>query len=126
MGDMNNRFMLAQSFEQAGEFQKAMEILEELIKRQPDNYQFFDALNRMYINLKKYDKSAVLIEQRLNKNPHDLNLWGMLGSTYHVMGNEPKAFEIWDEASWQVKREIWLKEEASSEGLPDELQTLFL
>jgi len=104
MGDMNNRFMLAQSFEQAGEFQKAMEILEELIKRQPDNYQFFDALNRMYINLKKYDKSAVLIEQRLNKNPHDLNLWGMLGSTYHVMGNEPKAFEIWDEALIKLPR----------------------
>mgnify|MGYP003152973077 FL=1 len=35
-------------------------------------------------------------------------------------------FEIWDEISWQAKRELWLKEEASSEGLPDELQTFFL
>ncbi|NCT57357.1 MAG: division/cell wall cluster transcriptional repressor MraZ [Legionella sp.] len=43
-----------------------------------------------------------------------------------VMIGQGNKFEIWDEASWQVKREIWLKEEASSEGLPDELQTLFL
>lgn len=98
MVDFNNRFMLAQSYEQAGEFQKSMEILEDLLKRQPDNYQFFDALNRMYINLKEYDKSAVAIQNRLNKNPLDLNLWGMLGSTYHVMGNEQKAFDTWDEA----------------------------
>ncbi|MDF1683137.1 MAG: division/cell wall cluster transcriptional repressor MraZ [Legionellaceae bacterium] len=43
-----------------------------------------------------------------------------------VMIGQGNKFEIWDEASWQAKRETWLKEEASSEGLPDELQTLFL
>lgn len=43
-----------------------------------------------------------------------------------VMIGQGNKFEIWDEASWQAKREIWLKEEASSDGLPDELQTLFL
>lgn len=104
MGDLNNRFMLAQSYEQMGDFQKAKEILEELIKRQPDNYQFFDALNRIYINLKEYDKSAASIQDRLNKNPLDLNLWGMLGSTYHVMGEEQKAFEVWDEALTKIPR----------------------
>ncbi|MBZ0198536.1 MAG: tetratricopeptide repeat protein [Ignavibacteriaceae bacterium] len=102
MGDLNNRFMLAQSYEQAGEFQKSKDILEDLVKRQPDNYQFFDALNRIYINLKEYDKSAASIQDRLNKNPLDLNLWGMLGSTYHVMGNEQKAFSVWDEALKKV------------------------
>ncbi len=43
-----------------------------------------------------------------------------------VIIGEGNKFEIWDETSWQAKRETWLKEEASSEGLPDELQTLFL
>ena len=43
-----------------------------------------------------------------------------------VMIGQGNKFEIWDETSWQAKRETWLKEEASSEGLPDELQTLFL
>tara|TARA_R110002126_G_scaffold273866_1_gene418544 strand:+ start:67038 stop:67481 length:444 start_codon:yes stop_codon:yes gene_type:complete len=43
-----------------------------------------------------------------------------------VMIGQGNKFEIWDEVSWQAKRELWLKEEASSDGLPDELQTLFL
>ena len=43
-----------------------------------------------------------------------------------VMIGQGNKFEIWDETSWQAKRDIWLKEESSSEKLPDELQTFFL
>ena len=43
-----------------------------------------------------------------------------------VMIGQGNKFEIWDEAGWQAKRDIWLKEESSSEGLPDELQTFLL
>jgi MraZ protein len=43
-----------------------------------------------------------------------------------VMIGQGNKFEIWDEATWQAKRDVWLKEESSSEGLPDELQTFFL
>ena len=43
-----------------------------------------------------------------------------------VMIGQGNKFEIWDEAGRQAKRAVWLKEESSSEGLPDELQTFFL
>lgn len=43
-----------------------------------------------------------------------------------VMIGQGNKFEIWDEASWQAKRDVWLKEESSSDGLPDELQNFFL
>jgi len=43
-----------------------------------------------------------------------------------VMIGQGNKFEIWDEAGWQAKRAVWLKEASSSEGLPDELQTFFL
>lgn len=43
-----------------------------------------------------------------------------------VMIGQGNKFEIWNEESWQAKRDIWLKEESSSEGLPDELQNFFL
>jgi len=96
--DIMNKFMLAQNFEQAGEFEKAKQLFEELYQRQPANFQFFDALNRVYVQLKEYDNSITIIEQRLNSNQQDINLYGLLGKTYYLKGDEKKAFETWDEA----------------------------
>ena len=95
--DMMNKFMLAQNFEQAGEFEKAKQIFEELYQQQPSNFQFFDALNRVYLQLKEYDKSLQIIEKKINSNQADINLYGLLGKTYYLKGDEEKAFDTWDE-----------------------------
>jgi len=96
--DLNNRFMLANSYEQAGEFERAKLILEDLYAKQPENYQFFEALNRVYLQLKNYEGSEKIIKDRIAKNPQDVNMYGLLGKTFHLRGEEKKAFEIWDEA----------------------------
>ncbi|NWF89392.1 MAG: tetratricopeptide repeat protein [Ignavibacteriaceae bacterium] len=95
--DINNKIMLAQSFEQAGDFEKAASLYEEIYARQPQNYQIFESLNRVYIQSKKYAYSVKLIESKLKINPKDVNLYGMLGTTYYMMGDEQKAFEIWED-----------------------------
>ncbi len=97
-GDIFNRFRLAQSYEQAGEFEKAKNIYEDLLKAEPDNFQFFDALNKIYVQQKEFDNSIIIIERRLKSNPQDINLKGLLGATYYQKGDEAKAFSIWDEA----------------------------
>ncbi|MGE5410701.1 MAG: tetratricopeptide repeat protein, partial [Clostridiales bacterium] len=97
-GDIYNRFRLGQSYEQAGDYQKARSIYEDIYRQQPDNPQFFEALNRIYVQLKEYDASIGIIEHRLKALPQDINLLGMLGATYYLKGNEPKAYEIWDNA----------------------------
>ncbi|MCH9757175.1 MAG: division/cell wall cluster transcriptional repressor MraZ [Gammaproteobacteria bacterium] len=43
-----------------------------------------------------------------------------------VMIGQGNKFEIWDEAAWQAKRAVWLEEESSGDGLPDEMKTFFL
>jgi len=96
--DVLNRFRLAQSYEQAGDLKKAESIYLDLYSGQPHNYQFFDALNRLYVQQKQYDKSITIIEERINQNPQDINLHGLLGSTHYVKGDEDRAFEIWDKA----------------------------
>jgi tetratricopeptide (TPR) repeat protein len=96
--DVMNRFALAKSFEQSGEFEKAKQIYEELYERQPTNLQYFDALNRVFIQLKEYDNSIKIIESRLKTNEADINLYGQLGKTYYLKGDENKAFDIWDGA----------------------------
>lgn len=100
--DLNNRFRLAQSYQQAGEFEKAKNIFEDLLSKNPDNVQIFDALNEVYLQLKEYDSSVQLLELKLKKIPGDVNLYGKLGSTYYLMGNEKKAFETWDAAVKKV------------------------
>jgi tetratricopeptide (TPR) repeat protein len=96
--EVANRFLLGQSFEQSGEFEKAKQIFEELYKEQPANFQYFDALNRVYLQLKEYDNSIKIIENRLKTNETDINLYGQLGKTHYLKGDEKEAFDIWDEA----------------------------
>jgi tetratricopeptide (TPR) repeat protein len=96
--DTQNRFMLANSYEQAGEYEKAKSILEDIYSRKPENFQFFDALNRVYLQLKDYEASEKLLLKKLAANPQDVNLYGLLGKTYHLKGDEKKAFDTWDSA----------------------------
>ena len=94
--DINNKIMLAQSFEQAGDYDRAAILFEEIYSLQPQNYQVFESLNRVYVQSKKYESSVKLIESRLKQYPQDINLYGMLGTTHYQMGNESKAYETWE------------------------------
>ncbi len=95
---INNHFLLAKRFYDAAEYEKAKPLLEELIKREPDNYQYFETLNNVYIQLKEYDSSINLIKQQINKDPNNINLYGMLGTTVFLKGDEQGAYKIWEEA----------------------------
>lgn len=92
-----NKFSLAQSFEQAGDFEKAARLYLELYQANSNNNVYFISLNRVYLQLKNYAASVDLIEREIAGKKNDINLYGLLGSTYYMMGNEQKAFEVWDE-----------------------------
>jgi tetratricopeptide (TPR) repeat protein len=98
-----NQFMLAESYEQRGDFAKAVEIIETLNKKDPTNIQYFNKLNTLYLQLKKYDESAALINSRINITPQDISLYGLLGSTYYTAGDRTKAYKVWDDASEKFK-----------------------
>lgn len=93
-----NQFMLAESYEQKGDLIKAVEILNGLNKKDPNNIQYFNKLNTLYLQLKKYDESASLINSRILLTPQDISLYGMLGSTYYTSGDRVKAYQVWDDA----------------------------
>ncbi len=97
-GQLNNRYMLGQSYQRAGEFEKAKKIYEELFEAQPSNFQFFDALNQACLQLKDYDESIETINKYISVAGENADLYGRLGATYYLMGNENKAFEVWDDA----------------------------
>lgn len=92
-----NKFRLAQSYEQANQLEKAKELYTEIYNLQPNNNQFVEALNRVYVRLKEYDNSISLLTTSINRNPQDVSKFGMLGSTYYLMDNSQKAFDTWEE-----------------------------
>ena len=94
---LSNKFALAESYEHSGNLQKAAKIYAELYQSQPNNNLYFESLNRVYVQLKNYAASVDLIEKEIKRNPKNINLYGLLGSTYYLMGNDEKAFEVWDE-----------------------------
>jgi tetratricopeptide (TPR) repeat protein len=93
-----NQFMLAESYEQKGDLTKAVEILETLNKKDPGNIQYFNKLNTLYLQLKKYDESIRIINTRILLTPQDISLYGMLGSTYYTSGDRTKAYQVWGDA----------------------------
>lgn len=94
--DLEARFKLAKSFYQAGQFERAESIYRELLSIQNWNYTYFDALNKIFIEQKRYDESIDLIESRIKQNPQDITLYGMLGSTYYMADNIKSAYDSWE------------------------------
>ena len=92
------KFTLAESLERAGQYEEALKLFEELYFSEPSNTQYSNALHRVYLQLKNYAASIDLLGKRILEKPDDISLHGMLGSTYYIMGNEEKAYEVWDEA----------------------------
>lgn len=99
----HNQFMLAESYEQKGDFNKAVEIIETLNKKDPSNIQYFNKLNSLYLQLKRYDESVLLINSRILITPQDISLYGLLGSTYYTAGDRTKAYSVWDDATEKFK-----------------------
>lgn len=96
--DMATKFRLAQGFEQAGDYERAAGLYRELLTQDPQNTVYFDALQRMLIQLKRYDDAVALINGRLELTPADLSLRALLGSVYHRSGKDREAREEWDRA----------------------------
>ncbi|MCK9280111.1 MAG: tetratricopeptide repeat protein [Melioribacteraceae bacterium] len=98
--DLNqeNKYRLAESFENAGQLDKAETLYLELINASPNNPLYFDSYNKILVRQKKYQPAIKTIKERLNKSPQDINMYGMLGSIYYYMDSTSRGNEIWEEA----------------------------
>ncbi|HEY5615159.1 MAG TPA: tetratricopeptide repeat protein, partial [Bacteroidota bacterium] len=74
------RYRLAQSYEQEGEWERALPIYESLYKADPRNYVYFDGLRRTYAQLKQYDKAIEVVRERMAIQQNDVALQAMLGT----------------------------------------------
>ena len=94
--DAVNKFRLAQSFEQSGEYDHASRLYEELAYVDSTNDAYFDGLRRCYEQLKNYDAAIALCLRRLNRQPRDMNLMAAVGALFYKSGNEARADSVWN------------------------------
>ena len=91
-----NQFMLAEAYEQQGNYAKAIEIIEKLYKNDSQNPNYFNKLINLYISSRNYESAIKLLEARIKMFPQDPTNYGQLGSVYYMMGDYDKAKEIWE------------------------------
>ena len=91
-----NQFMLAENYEQSGNPNKAIEIVEELFQKNPNNPTYFNKLYNLYLLTKKYETAIRIVELKISQNPLDPTYYGMLGSIHYLMGDIKKAKATWE------------------------------
>ena len=96
--DRDAKFRLAQGLEQAGEYERAAGLYEGLLRGDSTNVVLLDAVERTWMQLKKYDQVIALVRGRLSRAPRDPSLHATLGSVYYRAGREKEANAEWDAA----------------------------
>lgn len=93
--DAATKLRVAQALEQAGEWERAIPLFEDLNRQEPTNYIYFDGLRRGYAQLKEYDKAIDLTRRMLEPRGNDANLLSILASLYFESGHESVADSLW-------------------------------
>ena len=90
------RFQLAQGYERSGNWERAVELYENLYGKDSSNVVYFEGLRRGYVQLKRYDDAVRIIEGQLRRRPNDVGLFAQLGIVYARSGDERMALSTWD------------------------------
>ncbi len=93
---------LAQNYFDRGEFEKAMVIYEDLLKAQPNNYQYFQKQVACYQQLKQYAKAEEMIRIRIDRFKQN-NLYVELGYNYQLQKDMDKANKAYQKALDVIK-----------------------
>lgn len=96
--DEQNLFRLAQTYEQAGQWETALRYYKDLFQRQPANANYFEGLRRSYTQLKKYPELVAFLEGRIKIFPQDIMIYAYLGSAFFRMEREDDAYAAWERA----------------------------
>ena len=94
---------LAQNYMDRGEFEKAQIAYEELLKSQPNNFNYFEQIVICYQQLQQFEKANKALEDRLDKFKQG-NLLVDLGYNFQLQKNSDKAKKYYDQALNRIRK----------------------
>lgn len=89
------RFQLAESFIQAGQYDRAIPLLEELVRSAPQTHVFYERLRDAYEQVKRYDAAIALVEQRASNTASPEVFLVEKGRLQFLKGDESGARTTW-------------------------------
>ncbi|MFK7845778.1 MAG: tetratricopeptide repeat protein [Rhodothermales bacterium] len=92
------RFQLAESYLRAGQFDRAISLLEDLYEASPATHVFYEKLKEGYENVKQYDEAIALVDQRIAVDANPVVLLSEKARLFFLKGEEQSAYDTWDEA----------------------------
>lgn len=92
------RFQLAESYLRAGQFDRAISLLEDLYDASPATHIFYEKLKEGYENVKKYDEAIALVDERIVLDANPVVLLSEKGRLQFLKGDEQDAYTTWDQA----------------------------
>ena len=94
---------LAQNYFDRGEFEKAQIAFEELLKVQPNNYNYFQKTVECYQQLSQFEKAEKSIQERYDRYKQG-NLLVELGFNYQLQKQQEKANKQYELAIDKIKK----------------------
>lgn len=91
------RFRLADSYMRAGQYDRAITLLEDLYGEAPQNHAFYSKLKEAYESVKRYDDAIALIDEYIERQPSPM-LMSEKAQVLYLKGDEEAAFDAWDQA----------------------------
>ena len=94
---------LASNYFDRGEFEKALISYEELLKSQPNNFNYFQKTVECYQQLSQFDKAEKAIQERLDKYKQG-NFLIELGYNFQLQKNQEKANKYYEQALDKIRK----------------------
>lgn len=94
--DVSAQYDLGSAYGSLGQFDKAAESFETVVKLDPKNVKGYSALGAAYFNLKRYDAAAKAFEKAAELKPDDIDKQYDLGNAYYKLEHYPEAVKAYE------------------------------
>lgn len=92
----SNDELLAVQYYQNKEYDKAIEIYENLLNKKPDNISYYNALLNCYFEINEFGKAEKHVKRQSKRNPYNMQFKIDLGYVYQRNGNNEKASKYFE------------------------------
>ncbi len=88
-------FQLADAYLRAGQTDRAVGLLEDLLAAEPGSFPVYDKLKEAYVAAGRTGDARRLVEDRMAQTARTANLLAELGRLHLLAGDEPAASDAW-------------------------------
>ena len=92
------RYQLADSYLRAGQFDRAITLLQDLYLDSPGTYVFYEKLKEAYESVKRYDDAVALVDDRFSRDGSPVVLTSEKARLLFLKGDESLAYSTWEDA----------------------------